>query len=128
MRISDWSSDVCSSDLVAANRLLPVGRGSRGHADRRGLHSRDRIERGRQGDAARCAAAIASRRVTSVDAATTAAEEAARDIRCREGLKTEGVAHSGFLRRARSEAHTSELQSLMRSSYAVFCSIKNKTY
>src|SRR3546814_6673989 len=28
---------------------------------------------------------------------------------------------------ARSEEHTSELQSLMRSSYAVFC-LKNKTY
>src|SRR3546814_1299015 len=28
----------------------------------------------------------------------------------------------------RSEEHTSELQSLMRISYAVFCSKKNKTY
>src|SRR3546814_9928446 len=30
------------------------------------------------------------------------------------------------LRRARSEEHTSELQSLMRISYAVFCLKKNK--
>src|SRR3546814_4770777 len=31
------------------------------------------------------------------------------------------------LRRARSEEHTSELQSLMRNSYAVFCLKKKKT-
>src|SRR3546814_9526337 len=30
--------------------------------------------------------------------------------------------------RDRSEAHTSELQSLMRTSYAVFCLKKKKTY
>src|SRR3546814_9898231 len=32
-----------------------------------------------------------------------------------------------FLRRARSEEHTSELQSLMRISYAVFCVQKKNT-
>src|SRR3546814_10732648 len=32
----------------------------------------------------------------------------------------------GHLRRARSEEHTSELQSLMRTSYAVFCLKKKK--
>src|SRR3546814_9243057 len=31
------------------------------------------------------------------------------------------IACTGLLRRARSEEHTSELQSLMRISYAVFC-------
>src|SRR3546814_3071208 len=34
---------------------------------------------------------------------------------------------SGFLRGGRSEDHTSELQSLMRTSYAVLC-LKKKTY
>src|SRR3546814_2327770 len=38
----------------------------------------------------------------------------ARGARC-------GSAHSGECRMARSEEHTSELQSLMRISYAVFC-------
>src|SRR3546814_9265265 len=33
----------------------------------------------------------------------------------------------GVLRRQRSEEHTSELQSLMRTSYAVFCLKKKKT-
>src|SRR3546814_2269198 len=34
----------------------------------------------------------------------------------------------GWLRAARSEEHTSELQSLMRISYAVFCLKKKKQY
>src|SRR3546814_4895589 len=38
----------------------------------------------------------------------------------------EGVDH--LLRNLRSEEHTSELQSLMRISYAVFCLKKKKTY
>src|SRR3546814_9125458 len=37
-----------------------------------------------------------------------------------------GIAHRGAVRVARSEEHTSELQSLMRLSYAVFC-LTNKT-
>src|SRR3546814_5956805 len=37
------------------------------------------------------------------------------------------IAGSIFSRRSRSEEHTSELQSLMRNSYAVFCLKKKKT-
>src|SRR3546814_9545588 len=37
-----------------------------------------------------------------------------------------GEIHSGFTNLRRSEEHTSELQSLMRISYAVFC-LKKKT-
>src|SRR3546814_5357503 len=40
-----------------------------------------------------------------------------------DALAVEGI--EGAARRARSEEHTSELQSLMRISYAVFC-LKNK--
>src|SRR3546814_7019468 len=36
--------------------------------------------------------------------------------------------HSLILGWARSEEHTSELQSLMRTSYAVFCLKKNKSH
>src|SRR3546814_6231983 len=36
------------------------------------------------------------------------------------------VNNAGIIRRARSEEHTSELQSLMRISYAVFCLKKKK--
>src|SRR3546814_9721333 len=38
-----------------------------------------------------------------------------------------GAQGEGYLRLTRSEEHTSELQSLMRLSYAVFCSKKKKT-
>src|SRR3546814_10595054 len=38
------------------------------------------------------------------------------------------IAHSRYRQSVRSEEHTSELQSLMRISYAVFCSKKKKFY
>src|SRR3546814_7747615 len=56
-----------------------------------------------------------------------------RHRRAREGARREfrpgcGVARDGErARRDRSEEHTSELQSLMRISYAVFCLKKKKT-
>src|SRR3546814_8437313 len=42
-------------------------------------------------------------------------------------LDVAGPDDVGFLDNRRSEEHTSELQSLMRTSYAVFCLKKNKT-
>src|SRR3546814_1837935 len=47
---------------------------------------------------------------------------------CRRRARAEPAADAGDFRRgARSEEHTSELQSLMRISYAVFCLKKKKT-
>src|SRR3546814_7721727 len=47
-----------------------------------------------------------------------------------EGREPAGIGGDGFLHRRdehlRSEEHTSELQSLMRNSYAVFCLQKKK--
>src|SRR3546814_7176540 len=91
MRISDWSSDVCSSDL----------------------------------------------RRDDVDGAVLERDEAGKG-KDRPGFQVEQrefVAHQPPAplaqlrgqRRLRSEEHTSELQSLMRISYAVFC-LKKKTY
>src|SRR3546814_4551321 len=45
----------------------------------------------------------------------------------RRGRSRRGNRPPAWLRRDRSEEHTSELQSLMRTSYAVFCLKKNKT-
>src|SRR3546814_8350765 len=96
MRISDWSSDVCSSDLAAA-RAEQRGRQPRvsGTGDAR---------RGRD------------------DAQSQSAEP-----RLLDGF---GPQDRSPLRlrsdQGRSEEHTSELQSLMRISYAVFC-LKKKT-
>src|SRR3546814_6000496 len=98
MRISDWSSDVCSSDLIVPpDRIYPI-------VERRPA-SRDR---GRRGDrpGARCA-------------------EPRRHDRVR--ARFHAVFDARQPRRGRSEEHTSELQSLMRISYAVFCLKKKKT-
>src|SRR3546814_3812171 len=50
----------------------------------------------------------------------------ARDIAIGDHHVARELAHFHAARRARSEEHTSELQSLMRKSYAVFCLKKKK--
>src|SRR3546814_3855092 len=88
MRISDWSSDVCSSDLrVGANAV--------------------RFE---QAAADRFAAA------GDLDDAVARGRLPFAHDGVRGGGKS-GISKGG----GRSEEHTSELQSLMRISYAVFC-------
>src|SRR3546814_6609216 len=112
MRISDWSSDVCSSDL------LPTV-----HA-----HVGDRRQILPGGVGNPCA---------DIDLARVGVEPGDQGIEVTRRGDTDGVADSGrgyalFGRPARigpdhrSEEHTSELQSLMRISYAVLC-LKKKT-
>src|SRR3546814_3126519 len=111
MRISDWSSDVCSSDLLA--------------------------ERPREPAIARYLSAVeACRKAHGHDAypgSPWLLAHALRDhdrIACCELQPVEAAAlRANFAgdRRIRSEEHTSELQSLMRISYAVFC-LKKKQY
>src|SRR3546814_5777588 len=100
MRISDWSSDVCSSDLHMANSPLIAG-----------------LELG----GTKCVAILG----TGPD-----------DVRARDTVPTtdpattlaalEQVLDGWQFDALRSEEHTSELQSLMRISYAVFCLKKKK--
>src|SRR3546814_7943494 len=99
MRISDWSSDVCSSDLQFA-MLNPV-------ASRVG-------ERRPSATISNGAASL----VPSASVSVTPCASIARDTTA-AGIESPA---SG----ARSEEHTSELQSLMRISYAVFCLKKKK--
>src|SRR3546814_3963112 len=120
MRISYWSSDVCSSDLVA-DRLDEAG-------------VRLRVLVGAGG-----ARQLAGREVDVVVALTRAVDavgpvqpgvEPLRRVR-RAHLACQHIAHlvvvgAGVLL-GRSEEHTSELQSLMRISYAVFCLKKKNT-
>src|SRR3546814_1088397 len=118
MRISDWSSDLCSSDLLrqyladtasvhpgreffllwALGQDLPgaitvVNEGNQAWPNDFGMDPAD-------------------------DASSTAAEHALRFSLAGVQLKFSAV--------RRSEEHTSELQSLMRNSYAVFCLKKKK--
>src|SRR3546814_3739473 len=84
MRISDWSSDVCSSDLV---QIAMVELAQHPH------------------------------RPDGAEAASDIGPEVGRDIAGDVGAEAVDI---------RSEEHTSELQSLMRISYAVFCLKKKK--
>src|SRR3546814_5474555 len=102
MRISDWSSDVCSSDLTT---VFGGGSTGAGACCRQPAGSRQAIARQDSNDGKRN----------------------------RAGITTWGLC--GFLgvlvygpdpSAPRSEEHTSELQSLMRISYAVFCLKKKK--
>src|SRR3546814_3408379 len=112
MRISDWSSDVCSSDLLArAVASQPEGLEVPAHV----------VPRAEQ------------RRELGTDAYHGGV------VYERHACLDPGRFHQGLLERVlaagatvvgqcpvRSEEHPSELQSLMRISYAVFCLKKKK--
>src|SRR3546814_2849028 len=104
MRISDWSSDVCSSDLL---RLAVRGlRIALGHL--RQQRRRQRLAEAGVGHAQRL-------EDVAIDVVVERlAGDALDDVAGHRG-RVVGVG------RRRSEEHTSELQSLMRISYAVFC-------
>src|SRR3546814_3510204 len=113
MRISDWSSDVCSSDL---QRRYIVGQ--------EGTPAQPAAEH--PADDARIAviAAVLSRQLHDVRSCEDIGDR--RDTRlcarqARRFAQSRDGAASGDRAGARSEEHTSELQSLMRISYAVFC-------
>src|SRR3546814_4927079 len=111
MRISDWSSDVCSSDDHSAarttDRSLP--RPARRRPEDRAAHGLPRARtRARWRPAA-------GRRAGRVD-------RTHRPLRALPRLqRNRDLRHlrQRLARRARSEEHQSELQSLMRTSYAV---------
>src|SRR3546814_4560312 len=118
MRISDWSSDVCSSDLTI---WLPVdalsGTCSLATARASGLIVRlQRSSRGRNSNKLQlnsCSSAPLDGFVSSSPSMFPTARPKASTIITFDAVN-------------RSEEHTSELQSLMRISYAVFC-LKKKT-
>src|SRR3546814_3098776 len=115
MRISDWSSDVCSSDLAIRRRHgypsinMPDDEetqhewasGTSTPYPRRG--SREQLPE------------LGSRAIKAGFNRLLADPQNHRSV---------GLAH--FVDAARSEEHTSELQSLMRITYAVFCLKKKK--
>src|SRR3546814_6229716 len=146
MRISDWSSDVCSSDLIAgraaARGLSSVGAGPDASHRRDGGDFRARrdfrdlrrcrgvdaagplFRQGRRPGSHPCD--IGRARAAEPDAVRGAPAALSQD-RLRP-LCGDDARQCGGGRDApeRSEEHTSELQSLMRISYAVFC-LKKKT-
>src|SRR3546814_1645553 len=131
MRISDWSSDVCSSDLIKV-RVLHSGVG--------GITESDVTLAGASG------APIIGFNVRPNAKAREIAERSGVELQYYDviyhltdavkaamagelgPLMIENVVGRAEIREVfRSEEHTSELQSLMRISYAVFCLKKKKT-
>src|SRR3546814_2893047 len=138
MRISDWSSDVCSSDLSGAQEIMPLiaelagmSRAAKGHHPR--LHPVDQggklLPRFGHVVAVELAPALVQRLPHVLR------QHGAGRLGVGAGLQQAGTDGGGIVEvehqesdgvalrylRARSEEHTSELQSLMRISYAVFC-------
>src|SRR3546814_9246529 len=135
MRISDWSSDVCSSDLSGCSRRLIGGLVhlppfSDANVDsgscRTLLFASRRTGTGERQTGCRAFKQSSSLfRRHSVRQVPTASLQGSAGLGCRSSdprtLFCPRTAHPAW----RSEEHTSELQSLMRISYAVFC-LKNK--
>src|SRR3546814_6246910 len=113
LRSSDWSSDACSSDLVLAKSrsqaprptwsrspgTMPAGSAKARFRNSSSTPSRDTLPR--------------------AEYATSAAHGQTRPT---------SRSQAPISSRRKSEEHTSELQSLMRNSYSVFCFKKNKAH
>src|SRR3546814_7517976 len=131
MRISDWSSDVCSSDLDAAHRIARITRriGAIDDVELRDVAGADDPPGG--GIAERVAEEIRHHEAVDHDEAARrlgrvrAAKSRHRVVIPDETRADEEIGRV-FDQILRSEEHTSELQSLMRNSYAVSC-LKKKT-
>src|SRR3546814_8527820 len=124
MRISDWSSDVCSSDLLPpgvpllkrvlglpGQKVCRVGR----------TITVDRVAMGQARETDRLGRAMPDwqgcRRIA--DGEVFLMNWSVPDSLA--GRYFGPLPASSLIGRARSDEHTSELQSLMRISYAVFC-------
>src|SRR3546814_9012763 len=100
MRISDWSSDVCSSDLLVCWLSATIHEGENGACEPGGMPA----------------------------AAESKYDEGTKmsPFKVVENFKLKRDLVTFLQNSVRSEEHTSELQSLMRISYAVFCLKKKK--
>src|SRR3546814_4345176 len=138
MRISDWSSDVCSSDLTAADDLpgrehhmhdrcamqeAVVGRSMQGPVHHHTVGQERRCD-----EFADQPDTIGQRKPFGQGAGDQPGETGVVPLLRLGGARPEKLAikDPGRRIRWRSEEHTSELQSLMRISYAVFCLKKKK--
>src|SRR3546814_1762388 len=122
MRISDWSSDVCSSDLHAS--LLPFTNGRQSYTVSVGALPNFTYMSASPVPPDRLNARLLEPAGTSMVKLMSLPVLAANPVTATP-LVSVPPAGGGGGGVARSEEHTSELQSLMRISYAVFCLKKN---
>src|SRR3546814_2537543 len=119
MRISDWSSDVCSSDLLGAHHVFDGLRGGGLRQERSeiagvaGAHRHADLAFGLEAPDAR---SVARTRIHHQERAFLRID---LDVGRRQDAQQAVI---------RSEEHTSELQSLIRISYAVFRLKTNNPY
>src|SRR3546814_1456433 len=126
MRISDWSSDVCSSDLTlsrrhcgcaftkARNSALVTGRLCSSNGATSTLRTSSYLSAERKLPPGSCTQLLPAAASAATGRATSSSAGPRRMAQC-PAMPPAPI---------RSEEHTSELQSLMRISYAVFC-LKN---
>src|SRR3546814_2959313 len=119
MRSSDWSSDVCSSDFTRQHELddLPASILQQGVERHPAV---DEIANGIE------PSADAEQLLASFDPSICAVQAGKQAKRVGTVIDNRTIARAARSVRRRSEEHTSELQSLMRISYAVFCLKKKK--
>src|SRR3546814_1273510 len=117
MRISDWSSDVCSSDL--ATHLVMENPDSQ---PRKRLIAGAPVRRTAR-HVRVCATQYDQRRIANFD---EFAEQIEYFASTAASYDSHLLLFPEYVSAQRSEEHTSELQSLMRISYAVFCLKKKK--
>src|SRR3546814_3110012 len=112
MRISDWSSDVCSSDLL---RVVPG----------RDALSLPVSKHGAPRDAQCCGylvvGLVAGRQPAHLPPTASDVVGGVARVRLAQSHRSAAASAATCFEMQRSEEHTSELQSLMRISYAVFC-------
>src|SRR3546814_7221445 len=129
MRISDWSSDVCSSDLGELQQSYAQWLSSMGYTDRNLfdvhaaflMHSWAIANNGVMTRDSKAAFGAVREELAELQAGA----DAPRTLSRSDARKQEEAQRFALLR---SEEHTSELQSLMRNSYAAFCLKKNKKH
>src|SRR3546814_7588723 len=136
MRISDWSSDVCSSDLEHIGDIVgpcPAHPLRRGHAHqakaRQFVKQLQRIATGRLISCRIGTNALlreGANHITNGRLGFSEEHKPTSLISTVQYIASSGVCCQFGDERRRSEEHTSELQSLMRISYAVFCLKKKK--
>src|SRR3546814_6745023 len=123
MRISDWSSDVCSSDLSGGTPAIVLKWKANVVLDM--AHALASSSRCQPRAGSPCINRSAGAMRGSPNARSHPADMGPDVCRCTRRIWMKRSCES-CAETSRSEEHTSELQSLMRSSYAVFCLKKKK--
>src|SRR3546814_3926474 len=127
MRISDWSSDVCSSDLrIDAHDVSVGGQGAGARAEDDPAAGEVVEQADAVGQQPRVVVGQRDHAGAELDVLGALGRHRDDELGAADQLVAAGVVLTEPALVERSEEHTSELQSLMRISYAVF-GLKKKT-